>query len=305
MSAGRVYERLATKLDGLVKRDEPLARHTTFRIGGPAAIFAECDSLGDLERCIETCAEEGVEWTILGKGSNVLASDEGYPGAVLVLGRAFKRHHSDADSVTSGAAVILAALVQDAFKRGQTGLEFAVGIPGTLGGALAMNAGTRESWIGGVVESVTLYVPGSGLTCVRGPEIDWGYRSSGLARKGVIVESTLALSEGDAVHIRRVMEASLRRRKRNQPLGVPNAGSVFVNPPGDSAGRIIEAMGLKGAVAGGARVSEVHANFIVNTGNATAADVVELITRIRDAAREVHGIELTPEIRFLGSFESA
>ena len=305
MSAGRVYERLAPVLDGLVKLDEPLARHTTFRIGGPAALFIECDTVSDLERSVETCAEEGLEWTILGKGSNVLASDEGYSGAVLVLGRSFKRHHCDGDKVTSGAAVILAALVQDSFKRGQSGLEFAVGIPGTVGGALAMNAGSRDDWIGSVVESVTLYVPGSGLSCVRGPEIDWGYRRSGLARRGVIVESTLALQAGDGVHIRRVMEASLRRRKRNQPLGTPNAGSVFVNPPGDSAGRIIESLGLKGSMVGGAQVSEVHANFIVNAGNATAADVIELITRVRDAAREAHGIELTPEIRFLGSFESA
>lgn len=305
MSAGRVYERLAPVLDGLVKRDEPLARHTTFRIGGPAALFIECDTVSDLERSVETCAEEGLEWTILGKGSNVLASDEGYRGAALVLGRSFKRHHCDDDKVTSGAAVILAALVQDSFKRGQSGLEFAVGIPGTVGGALAMNAGSRDDWIGSVVESVTLYVPGSGLSCVRGPEIDWGYRRSGLTRRGVIVESTLALRAGDGVHIRRVMEASLRRRKRNQPLGTPNAGSVFVNPPGDSAGRIIESLGLKGSTVGGAQISEVHANFIVNAGNATAADVIELITRVRDAAREAHGIELTPEIKFLGSFESA
>lgn len=305
MSAGRVYERLVTSVDGLVKRDEPLAKHTTYRIGGPAALFIECDSVTDLERTIETCAEESLEWTILGKGSNILASDDGYGGAVLVLGKGFKRHHCDGDSVTSGAAVILAALVQQAFKQGQTGLEFAVGIPGTLGGALAMNAGTRDDWIGSIVESVTVYVPGSGLTNVRGPEIDWGYRRSGLTRRGVIVESTLALKQGDASHIRQVMEASLRRRKRNQPLGTPNAGSVFVNPPGDSAGRIIESLGLKGASVGGAQISDVHANFIVNTGNATASDVIALIARVRDAAREAHGIELTPEIRFLGSFESA
>jgi UDP-N-acetylmuramate dehydrogenase len=282
-----------------------MARHTTFRIGGPAALHVTCDTLSQLSAALETFEREDVVWTVVGKGSNLLVSDAGYPGAVILLGRDFRKHSADGERIRAGAGVILASLVQDVFKLGLTGLEFAVGIPGTFGGALAMNAGTREVWIGGIVESVTLFEPGSGLRSVRGSEVEWGYRKSGLAGRGVIVEATLHTQVGDAVDIRRNMEASLRRRKRTQPLSIPNAGSIFVNPEGDSAGRLIETAGLKGAKVGGAQVSELHANFIVNAGGATAADVLELVRRIRDEVREVHGVELKPEIRFLGPFDDA
>jgi len=280
-----------------------MARHTTYRIGGPAALFIDCANVSDLATATTVLAEENVTWTVLGKGSNVLVSDHGYEGAILNLGRDFKRHSLEGEHLKTGAAVILAAAVRDAFSAGRTGLEFAVGIPGTVGGALAMNAGSRDEWIGSVVESVTVFVPGNGLVGIRGPEIAWGYRKSGLPERGIIVEAALRLEEGDEAHIRRTMEASLRRRKRSQPLGVPSAGSVFVNPEGDSAGRLIEASGLKGRQIGGASVSEIHANFIVNSGGATAADVVELIRTIRDTVKDLHDIELRPEIRFLGAFD--
>lgn len=302
MPVATAYARLRERLTGPVRQDEPLARHTTYRIGGPAALFIECATVTDLASAIPILAEEGVEWTVLGKGSNVLASDSGYEGAVLTLGHDFKRHSIEEGHLRSGAAVLLAAIVQDAFKLGLSGLEFAVGIPGTVGGALAMNAGSKDVWIGSVVESVTLFAPGQGLIALRGPEIAWGYRQSGLSARGIIVETALRVSESDEVDIRRAMEASLRRRKRTQPLGVPSAGSVFKNPDGDSAGRLIEAVGLKGMRLGGAMVSEVHTNFIVNTGGATANDVVALVKLIREAVKDVYGIELKPEIRFLGRF---
>ena len=282
-----------------------MARHTTYRVGGPAALFVECATVADLSAATTILAEEGVDWRVLGKGSNVLVSDSGYPGAVLVLGRDFKRHVLDEEHLRAGAGVVLAALVRDAFSEGRTGLEFAVGIPGTVGGALAMNAGSRDEWIGSIVESVTLFVPGTGLVAVRGPEISWGYRSSGLQSRGIIVETVLRVVEGDLDQIRRTMEASLRRRKRSQPLSVPNAGSVFMNPEGDSAGRLIEAAGLKGARVGGAAVSDVHANFIVNAGGATSADVLDLVRLVRDTVKEAYGIELSPEVRFLGSFDES
>jgi UDP-N-acetylmuramate dehydrogenase len=289
-------------MTGVVREHELMSRHTTYRIGGPTALFVECDTVADLAGATSILAEEGVEWTVLGKGSNILFSDSGYEGAVLVLGKGFKRHAIEGEQLRTGAGVILGAVVQDAFKAGLSGLEFAVGIPGTVGGALAMNAGSRDEWIGSIVESVTLFVPGEGLVGVRGPEIAWGYRRTDLPARGIVVESVLRVTESDAVHMRRSMEASLRKRKRSQPLGMPSAGSVFVNPEGASAGRLIESAGMKGASAGGAQVSDVHANFIVNTGGATAADVVELIQTVRDAVKESHGIELRPEIRFIGSF---
>jgi len=282
-----------------------MTRHTTYRIGGPAALFVECASVADLATATDVLADEGIDWRVLGKGSNVLVADDGYDGAVIVLGRDFKRHALDEGHLRTGAGVILAAIVRDAFSEGRTGLEFAVGIPGTVGGALAMNAGSREEWIGAVVESVTLFVPGEGLVGVRGPEIAWGYRTSGLQGRGIIVEAVLRAEPGDGDQIRRTMEASLRRRKRTQPLSMPSAGSVFVNPEGDSAGRLIEAAGLKGARVGGAAISDVHANFIVNAGGATAADVLALVRLVRDTVKEAHGIELTPEVRFLGSFDGS
>lgn len=305
MSVIEAWARLsACRLHGTVRRDESLARHTTYRIGGSAALYVECDTLSDLSATLDVLQDCQVEWTVLGKGSNILASDAGYDGAVIVLGRDFKRHSLEGTRLKAGAGVILAALVQDAFAAGMTGLEFGVGIPGTLGGALVMNAGSRDEWIGEIVESVTLYAPGIGLHSIRGHEVAWGYRSTNLTGRGVVIEASMRLQHGDVIDIRRRMEAALRRRKRTQPIGTRNAGSVFVNPEGDSAGRLIEAAGMKGARRGGAQVSDIHANFIVNDGTATADDVVGLIREVRAAVKEVHGIELRPEVRFLGSFDA-
>lgn len=282
-----------------------MRRHTTFRIGGPADVFVTCDTLADLAEAVRACDSEGVAWTVVGKGSNLLVSDEGYRGAVLTLGREFKSHSVQDNTIKAGAACILAYVVRDAFSRGLAGLEFAVGIPGTVGGALAMNAGTRSTWMGSIVESVTLYVPETGLKRLRGSDIEWSYRSSGLERSGVIVETVLQLEEADKPKIREDMERSLRARKQSQPLGSPSAGSVFRNPEGDSAGRLIEAAGLKGTRLGNARVSEVHANFIVNDGSATAADVLGLMRKIQMTIRDGYGIELVPEVRLVGEFDAA
>jgi UDP-N-acetylmuramate dehydrogenase len=305
MTAGDAAARLGRALVGDVRTGEPMARHTTFRVGGRAAILAVADTMSDVTAAVTILSEEGVPFVVLGKGSNVLVSDEGYDGAVLVLGREFKRHGFTDGTMRAGAGTVLGVLVQDAFHLGLGGLSWAVGIPGTLGGALSMNAGTRHGWISQVVDSVTLYVPGEGLTLLRGREVDWGYRSSGLARRGIILEATLGVSEGDPVRIRAEMERYLKERKSSQPLGVPSAGSVFVNPEKDSAGRLIETAGCKGMRRGGAVVSPVHANFIVNDGGATAADVAGLIAQVRTIVKDTHGVELRPEIRFLGEFEEA
>jgi UDP-N-acetylmuramate dehydrogenase len=178
-----------------------------------------------------------------------------------------------------------------------------VGIPGTLGGALAMNAGTRDGSISETVDSVTLLIPGEGLTLVRGRDVGWAYRTSGLAGRGIILEAALRVGEGDSVRIRAEMERYLKQRKATQPLGMPSAGSVFVNPEGDSAGRLIETAGCKGMRLGGAQVSTVHANFIVNTGGATARDIIGLLRKVQMTVRDTHGVELRPEIRFLGRFD--
>ena len=175
-----------------------------------------------------------------------------------------------------------------------------MGTPGTIGGALRMNAGSRDEWLGARVASVTTYAPETGLVRRAGAEIAWGYRTSSFAPHDVLVECELAVEPADPFFIRGKMEASLARRKKTQPLTEPSCGSVFKNPEGASAGALIEQAGLKGARHGGAQVSEVHANFIVNTGGATAADVCALIELIRTKVLEAHGVELSPEVRFLG-----
>lgn len=302
MLVDRAYSELKAHLEGKVKRDEPMSRHTSFRIGGPAALFVECDHLSDLHAGSDILGEFEIPWTVLGKGSNVLVSDAGYEGAIVVLGKSFRSHVVEGDRITAGAGVLLAHLVQSAFSTGLSGLEFAVGIPGTVGGALGMNAGSRDVWMNQIADSVTVFTRSEGLARLRGSEIEWGYRRSDLPARGVIVETTLRLSAGNRDRIRISMEAGLARRKRSQPLSVPSAGSVFVNPPHDSAGRLVEAVGLKGQRVGGAAFSDVHANFIVNLGGATASDVIALMMMAQERVQDAHGVQLTPEIRFLGSF---
>jgi len=305
MTAFDAYCTLRGILEGSIYCDEPMVRHTSFRIGGPADLFIECASIRDLNNVLNTLATHQLPWTIIGKGSNLLVSDEGFRGAVLTLGADFKGFSLpdttlNQRSIVAGGGVILSNLVQAAFKNGLSGFEFAVGIPGTLGAALFMNAGNAKEWIGNIVESLTVLRPGDGLARYHGSELPWRYRSSGLPPGEIIVESELRVIPGHTGQIRARMEGLLNRRKKTQPLTKPSAGSVFKNPEGDSAGRIIEALGLKGYTIGGAQISELHANFIINTGNATATDVLSIIKYIRQLVKDEYGTELQPEIRFIG-----
>lgn len=290
------------RFDGEVYPNEPMARHTTYRIGGPARYLVRVDSVGALRHVVECSRECGAPWIVVGRGSNLLVADEGWGGVVITLGRDFRRLRFDEERsrFLAGAGVSLSSVVQEAFKRSLAGLEFAVGTPGTIGGALRMNAGSRDEWLGSRVAAVTTYSPDAGMRRVPGSEIGWGYRTSSFSPDEVLVECEIAVESADPFFIRGKMEASLARRKKTQPLGKPSCGSVFKNPEGDSAGRLIEQVGMKGAVEGGAQVSEVHANFIVNTGGATARDVMTLIKTIQTKVAQAYGIELSPEVRFLG-----
>jgi UDP-N-acetylmuramate dehydrogenase len=308
MSSFDAFCALHGMLDGAVFCDEPMARHTSFRIGGPADIYVECASITDLNATLNICAEHSLPWALIGKGSNLLVSDDGFRGALLTLGKQFKSFSLpdialDQRKLVAGGGVLLSTLVQSAFKNGLSGFEFAVGIPGTVGGAIRMNAGSAEEWIGRMVDSVTVLRPGEGLVRYDGSELPWQYRSSGLPSGEVVVECALRVMPGNIGHIRARMEASMNRRKKSQPLTKPNAGSVFRNPQGASAGKLIDDLGLKGYSIGDAQVSEMHANFIVNNGRATARDVVAIIMHVRRRVKEAYGIELQPEIRFIG-FES-
>lgn len=290
------------RFDGDVYPREPMARHTTYRIGGPARFFVRADSIGSLVGLVDACVQEGVPWVVVGRGSNLLVADEGYEGVVVSLGRDFRAMRVDAERgrIVVGGGVLLSAIVQEAFRRSLAGLEFAVGTPGTIGGALRMNAGSREEWIGSRIATVTTYAPERGLAKRQGCELVWGYRSSSLADDEIVVECEIAVEPADPFYIRGKMEAALAERKRRQPLGDASCGSVFRNPEGASAAALIEELGLKGQTAGGAQVSEVHSNFIVNTGEASARDVRELVSLISAKVHEAYGIELRPEVRFLG-----
>lgn len=288
--------------DGEVYPNEPMARHTTYRIGGPARFFVQVDSVGALRALLGVCENSGVSWYVVGKGSNLLVSDEGFPGVVVTLGRDFRmlNHDEAAQVVAVGAGHSLSALIHELFRRSLGGLEFAVGTPGTVGGALRMNAGTRREWIGSSVRSVTTVHPSEGLKRYASDQLFWDYRRSSIPVDEVVVECELSVKPVDPFYIRGKMEASLSRRSKAQPLSLPSCGSVFRNPEGASAAQLIESCGLKGCRVGGAEVSGVHANFIVNADGATAYDVVRLIKQIQAKVHEVHGVELQPEVRFLG-----
>ena len=290
------------RFDGDVYPAEPMARHTMYRIGGPARFYVQVASVGALTRLVEVCERTGVLWVVVGRGSNLLVADEGYPGVIVTLGRDFRtcRYDEDTRRFCVGAGVPLSSVVQEAFRRSLAGLEFAVGTPGTVGGALRMNAGSRDERIGARVASVTTFSPQTGLVRRSGEEIVWGYRTSSFLPEDVVVECELSVEPADPFFIRGKMEASLARRKKTQPLTHPSCGSVFRNPEGESAGSLIERAALKGTARGGAQVSEVHANFIVNTGDATARDVKDLIELVQAKVSETYGIELQPEVRFLG-----
>ncbi len=288
--------------DGEVYPNEPMARHTTYRIGGPARFFVQVDSIGALAALLRVCENSGVSWYVVGKGSNLLVSDEGFPGVVVTLGRDFRmlNHDEAAQVVAVGAGYSLSALIHELFRRSLGGLEFAVGTPGTVGGALRMNAGTGREWIGSNVRSVTTVHPREGLKRYASDQLFWDYRRSSIPVDEVVAECELSVKPVDPFYIRGKMEASLSRRSKAQPLSLPSCGSVFRNPEGASAAQLIESCGLKGCRVGGAEVSSVHANFIVNADGATAYDVVRLIKQIQAKVHEVHGVELQPEVRFLG-----
>ena len=266
-------------------------------------MLAVCHTPNALARVIEVLGGQGVEWVLLGKGSNMLVADEGFDGCVVVLGRDFSRIEVSRDdaTITAGAAVPLSRVVQEAMRNSLSGLEFACGIPGTLGGAVSMDAGTRREWIGHRIGSLVVLRPGEGLRRLYGSDVEWGYRWSGLGPTDIVLEATLVFEPGEKDAIAAEMERLLARRRATQPMGKPSCGSVFRNPVGPKgAAKLIDECGLKGFAVGGAQVSPVHANFIVNNGRATAADVLAVMRTMHDRVREASGVDLQPEVKFLG-----
>ncbi|GIU96757.1 MAG: UDP-N-acetylenolpyruvoylglucosamine reductase [Actinomycetota bacterium] len=281
----------------------PLAPLTTFRLGGPAALYLEAEGEDDLDAAALAIAEAEIPWLVLGKGSNVLVADEGFPGLVLRLGRSFRWAGRAGERLAAGGAMPLPALAGIALRHGLAGLEFGVAIPGSLGGAVRMNAGAHGTEIAAVLTEVRVVrLVARQRRAIAARDIDFGYRRAGLAPDAVVTEATVRLEPGDPAVIRERMEAARSWRRRTQPLAEPNCGSVFTNPPGAHAARLIEEAGAKGLAEGGARVSDKHANFIVAGPGARARDVARLIERVRSLVRDRTGVELVPEVRLVGRF---
>lgn len=274
----------------------------TLGIGGPARLLVEPRSPRDLLRALDVLGREE-ELFFLGAGSNVLFPDEGFPGTVLRLtSQAWAVFRGS--GVVAGAGFSLARLCQEAVERGLGGLERLAGIPGTLGGAVYMNAGVPGVEIGDLVEEVLLWSPGRGLEWVGRREMEFGYRRSRLQRERLLVLAVrLVLGPRERRELERVMGEVLSRRRAKQPLGFPSAGSVFMNPPGDFAGRLLDLAGVKGLRRGGAEVSSLHANFILNRGGARAEDVLFLMAEMWRRVKERFGVELEPEICLVGGLQ--
>jgi UDP-N-acetylmuramate dehydrogenase len=301
VSVTKAAERLAGAADLEVVHGERLAQRTSYRIGGPAALTVTVHTYAALVRALRILNEERVEWVVLGRGSNVLVADAGYDGCIVRLGREFSRlSFGDDGQLTVGAGAQLSRVVARCQSEGLSGLEMCVGIPGSVGGAISMNAGTRTEWISSRITSVVTYRPGSGLVRYGVSEIDWGYRRTSLPAGEIILEADLLLEKADPAAIAADMESRMAKRRGRQPLNKPSCGSVFRNPPDRSVGEIIESCGLKGFTCGGAQVSDVHANFVVNNGGATANDVLVVLNKVHDEVLRRYGIELIPEVKFLG-----
>lgn len=299
----RATEILRASLGDRVRTDFPLAPLTTFRIGGPAALYLEPESEHDLAEAGTAIAETGIPFVVLGKGSNVLVADGGFAGLVLRLGRSFRWSARDGSTLTAGGSMPLPALAGVAQRHGLTGLEFGVAIPATLGGAVWMNAGAHGHHLAEVVDTVKLFHLREGRsTAMPAADAGFGYRRSSMGEESVVIGARVRLAPGDAAAIRATMDEVREWRRATQPLAEPNCGSVFTNPQGHHAARLIEAAGAKGRRVGGAFVSEKHANFIVAEPGARAADVVRLIEEVRSLVSSSAGVRLEPEVRLVGSF---
>ncbi len=297
-------KRMAEELPAVkVLHDEPMSRHTSFRIGGPARRMA-CPASGEELAAVLTLAKEcGMELPlVIGKGTNLLVADEGLDRLVIDTAAAMHAMELHEDGrITADAGVSLVRLAEFACRNGLAGLEFAHGIPGTLGGAVCMNAGAYGGEMVQVLESVTALFPEEGIRTLPVEELDLRYRHSLFSDhpEAVVLSATVKLERGEESVIRANMQELMGRRKTTQPLEYPSAGSTFKRPTGYFAGTLIDQTGLKGLTVGGAQVSEKHAGFVINIGGATFADVTELMRKVQEAVFAAHGVQLEPEVRII------
>ena len=280
--------------------DEPMSRHTTFEIGGPADLFIIPESAEEVRDVVAACREAQVPYFVLGNGSDLLVSDEGYRGVIVGLAEGFTYVSIEGTEMTCQAGVSLREASEMACELGLSGLEFACGIPGTIGGACFMNAGAYDGCIADVLKSVRVIMPDGTTDTIAVADLGLGYRASRIKDEGLVVlTATFALRKGDPDVIRARMDELTYKRESKQPLDKPSAGSTFKRPEGYFAGKLISDAGLQGYQVGGAAVSKKHAGFVVNLGGATAADVHAVIEHVQDEVERQFGVRLEPEVRFL------
>ena len=283
--------------------EEAMSQHTTFKIGGPADYFLMPDKGEDVGRVIKICKEKEIPYFILGNGSNLLVGDGGYRGAVIQIYRNMSSVTVEGNEITAQAGALLSAVAAAAKNASLTGFEFAGGIPGTIGGAVVMNAGAYGGEMKDVLTEVTVMNAEGDIFTLPTEELELGYRTSIIKTAGYIVlEAKIRLKEGDPEVIRETMKDLTIRRTTKQPLEYPSAGSTFKRPEGYFAGKLIMDSGLAGYQVGGAQVSEKHCGFVINAGDATARDVRTLMDNVRDSVYKKYGVTLEPEVKFLGEF---
>ena len=281
--------------------EEPMAKHTSFRIGGPADVLAQPADEAELAALLKRAGEHAVPVTLVGNGSNLLVRDKGIRGLVIKLSNIFSSITVDGNVLTFGSGISLAMASKKAASLSLSGMEFAVGIPGTIGGAVYMNAGAYDGEMAKVVTCVRVMDMQGKISELQASELDFAYRHTALQNSGLIVVSvTVALQRGEAESIAAKMADFSQRRISKQPLELPSAGSMFKRPPGYFAGTLIDQTGLKGYTVGGAQVSTKHAGFVVNVGGATAQDVLQLISDVQSKVFAAHGVRLEPEVLVLG-----
>lgn len=281
--------------------DEPMSRHTTFRVGGPADFFVTPKAKEEVRDVIRICKEAGMPYYIIGNGSNLLVSDAGYCGVIVQICKEMNEVKVEGDLVKAQAGALLSGIAAKALGAELSGFEFASGIPGTIGGACVMNAGAYGGEMKDVLESVTVLTGEDKIIELGRNELELGYRTSVIAKKGYIVlGAVLKLERGDGEKIKTYMDELKEKRVTKQPLEYPSAGSTFKRPEGYFAGKLIEDAGLRGFQVGGAQVSEKHCGFVINRDHATAADIMELMRQVQIRVKENSGVDLEPEVKRLG-----
>ena len=289
---------------GCVRENVALAPYTTMRTGGPASLFAEPRNAQQLAHVHQWAQEKGLSLLILGNGSNLLIADSGFDGLVIHLGRALSEVSVFANTLTAQAGASLAAAARAAAQASLTGLEFSAGIPGSIGGAVCMNAGAYGGEIAQVIVSARVLTP-EGVRTVSKEELSLGYRSSAVMQNGwVVLEATFELVPGSPDEIKATMADLAARRREKQPLQYPSCGSFFKRPVGYYAGALIEQAGLKGYRVGDAQVSEMHAGFVINRGHATSSEIYRLMQEVQRRVQAQFGVTLEPEVRLIGHFEA-